>query len=233
MWDSKVVDEYQECLTKTKVLRPSTRDFDLLETMLWSPSYGYTLLDYHMKRLAQSADYFGFIVDIRRVQDELAKGVAGLIAGPHKLRLLVSRRGAVSCTVNPLEADAMSFDDLVLSKSPIDSGDVFLYHKTTNRRVYEDAVRLCEGCNDVLLLNEKGEITESTVANVAVEIDGEFCTPPVQCGLLPGTQRAWMLDHAQLQEKVISIEDVQSSPNIYLLNSIRGMHKVRVRLPGE
>ena len=233
VWDSKVVDEYQECLTKTKVLRPSTRDFDLLETMLWSPSYGYTLLDYHMKRLAQSADYFGFIVDIRRVQDELAKGVAGLIAGPHKLRLLVSRRGAVSCTVNPLEADAMSFDDLVLSKSPIDSGDVFLYHKTTNRRVYEDAVRLCEGCNDVLLLNEKGEITESTVANVAVEIDGEFCTPPVQCGLLPGTQRAWMLDHAQLQEKVISIEDVQSSPNIYLLNSIRGMHKVRVRLPGE
>ncbi len=233
VWDSQTANEYQECLTKTKVLKPGTRNFDLLETMLWSPSGGYLLLDYHMKRLSQSAAYFGFTVNIRKIPDELANVVAGLSAGPHKLRLLISRSGAIHCTATPLESTYFRFGDLVLAVSPVDSGDLFLYHKTTNRRVYEDAVRMCGGSKDVLLFNEKGEITESTVANVAVEIDGVLYTPPVQCGLLPGTQRAWMLDHAQLHERVISIEDMQSSPNVYLLNSIRGMHKVLILTSGE
>ncbi len=228
VWDSQPANEYRECLTKTKVLKPGTRNFDLLETMLWTPSGGYLLLDYHMKRLAQSTAYFGFTLDIRKIQDELAKVVDGLSAGPHKLRLLVSRQGAIRCSAAPLLADALSYGDLVLAVSPVDAGDVFLYHKTTRRCVYEDAVRMCKGCKDVLLFNEKGEITESTVANVAVEINGVLYTPPVRCGLLPGTQRAWMLDHAQLQERVISIEDVRSSPNVYLLNSVRGIQKVNI-----
>jgi para-aminobenzoate synthetase/4-amino-4-deoxychorismate lyase len=127
----------------------------------------------------------------------------------------------------------MRFGDVVLARSPVDTGDVFLYHKTTRRRVYEDAVRMCPGSDDVLLFNEAGQVTESTVANVAVEIDGVLYTPPVRCGLLPGTQRAWLLDHAQLQERIISVQEVLSNPNVYLLNSIRGIHKVQIRVSEE
>ncbi|MGV8057715.1 MAG: aminodeoxychorismate synthase component I [Smithellaceae bacterium] len=233
VWDSKTADEYQESLAKTKVLRASPRDFDLLETILWSPSGGCLLLGYHMKRLAQSADYFGFQVDLHQIQAELAKVAADLSSGLHKLRLLVSRLGTIRCEATPLATTALNFGDLVIAGSPIDAGDVFLYHKTTHRRVYEDAVRRYPGSNDILLLNEKGEITESTVANVAVEIDGVLYTPPVRCGLLPGTQRSWMLDQARLQERVISVQEALCSPKVFLLNSVRGMHQVRIRAAGQ
>ena len=232
VWDSTPADEYEECLTKTRVLSPITHDYDLLETMLWSPS-GYSLIEYHMKRLAQSADYFGFQVDFRRIQDQLASVAARLPSRPHRLRLLVSRRGSVRCEATPLESTSISFSDVVLARSSVDTGDIFLYHKTTCRGVYEDAVRMCPGSDDVLLFNEAGQVTESTVANVAVEIDGVLYTPPVRCGLLPGTQRAWLLDHAQLLERVITVQEALSSPNIFLLNSIRGMQKVQIRLAEE
>ncbi len=233
VWDSKPAAEYEECLAKTKVLSPFTRDFDLLETMLWSSESGYSLLEYHMKRLARSADYFGFRADFRKIRDELAKVSAGLPSGLHRVRLLVSRPGNIRCEAAALESTSMRFGDVVLAKSPVDTGDVFLYHKTTYRRVYEEAVRMCPGSGDVLLFNEAGQVTESTVANVAVEIDGLLCTPPVRCGLLPGTQRAWLLDHDRLQERIISVQEVLGSPNVYLLNSVRGMHRVRVSVSEE
>lgn len=233
VWDSKPRDEYEECLTKSKVLSPLKRDFDLLETLLWSPRSGYWLLEYHMKRLARSADYFGFKADYRQIRNELAIVSAGLPSRPHRVRFLVSRRGSIRCEAISLESTSMRFGDVVLARNPVDIGDVFLYHKTTHRRVYEDAVRMCPGSDDVLLFNKAGQVTESTLANVAVEIDGMLCTPPVRCGLLPGTQRAWLLDHAQLQERIISVQEVLNNPNVYLLNSIRGMHKVTIRVSEE
>jgi para-aminobenzoate synthetase/4-amino-4-deoxychorismate lyase len=229
VWDSKPANEYEECLNKTRVLNPLRHDFDLLETMQWSSHNGYSLLMYHMKRLARSADYFGFPVDFRVIQEELARVAAGLSSELYRVRLLVSRRGNIRCEATPLEPTSMRFGDVALAGDPVDTNDVFLYHKTTHRRVYEHAIMTCPGSDDVLLFNEAGQVTESTMANVAVEIDGALYTPPVLCGLLPGTQRAWLLDQAQLKERIISIQEVLSSPNVYFLNSIRGMHKVRIR----
>ncbi len=229
VWDSQPVAEYAECLTKTQVLRPTARDFDLLETMLWSPSGGYRLLEYHMERLARSADYFGFPLDLHQIQDELMRIPAGLPLKRHRIRLLVSRLGTFRCEAVPIESTTMRFHDIMLSRDPVDKENVFLYHKTTHRHVYENAVGICPGSNDVLLYNKAGQITESTVANIAVEIDGVLYTPPVSCGLLPGTQRAWMIDHAQLQERIITVQEALDSPTVYLLNSIRGMHKVRIQ----
>jgi len=233
VWDSKPAAEYDECQTKTRVLRPVVRDFDLLETMLWSPHDGYSLLEYHMRRLAQSADYFGFQVDFLLVRNELNRIATAFSLGLHRMRLLISRRGSIKCETTLLESASMNFSDLVPADNPVDVDDVFLYHKTTCRQVYEDALKLCAGSGDVLLFNEADQITESTVANIAVEIGGLLYTPPVRCGLLPGTRRAWMLDHAQLQERVISVEEALRSRNVYLLNSVRGMHKVRIRTAGE
>jgi len=230
VWDSKPADEYAECLTKTKVLHPATRDFDLLETLIWTPGGGYALLEYHIKRLTQSADYFGFQADLRAIRDALAGIVDGLPAGPQRVRLRVSRQGGLRCQATPMDAATMAFGDIILAKLPIDSDNVFLYHKTTCRGVYEDAVRSRPGYNDVLLFNDAGEITESTVANVAVEIDGVLWTPPVACGLLPGTQRAWLLDQGSLWERVIGIQEALDSANTYLINSVRGMRKVRIRM---
>lgn len=229
VWDSQPESEYEECLAKAKVLNSFRKEFDLLETMLWSPVDGCLLWGYHRQRLVHSAEYFAFRVDIDQVWKELMRTIKGLSSRPHKLRLLVSRRGNLSCTATPLDSTAMNFGDVALAVNPIDAGNVFLYHKTTCRGVYENALRLRqEGVSDVLLFNEKGEITESTVANVAVEIDGVLYTPPVQCGLLPGTKRARLLDQGKLQERIISIAEILAGSRVFLLNSVRGMHEVKV-----
>lgn len=228
VWDSTPAGEYEESLTKTKVLAPPPRAFDLLETMLWSPADGYALLDRHLTRLARSGSYFDFAVDLRKVRDELAAFAAGLAQGKHRVRVLVSRKGHVRCEAFPLDESALRFGDVPLAAGPIDRNDVFLYHKTTHRTVYDTAIRACPGSNDVLLFNEAGEVTETTIANIAVEIDGALWTPPVRCGLLPGTQRAALIAQGHLHERVITIGEVFGSANVYLLNSVRGMQQVRV-----
>ena len=78
---------------------------------------------------------------------------------------------------------------LELALHPVDAGDVFLYHKTTHRKVYDAARAGRTAGDDVLLYNERGEITETCRANVALRMGGELCTPPVACGLLAGTLR--------------------------------------------
>src|SRR6185295_17059552 len=151
----------------------------------------------------------------------------------HGVRLLVTRRGNVRCEARTLAAHADSFADPAVAVSPVDSDDVFLYHKTTHRSVYENALGGCPGFRDVLLYNEAGEVTESTIANVAVESGGVLYTPPVRCGLLAGTYRAWMLEQGRLRERILRLEDVLSSPAVYLMNSVRGMSRVRVVPHGE
>jgi para-aminobenzoate synthetase/4-amino-4-deoxychorismate lyase len=79
----------------------------------------------------------------------------------------------------------------------------------------------CPDCDDVLLWNEQSEITETCIANVVLELDGELVTPPVRCGLLPGTFRAWLLDQGIVREKVVTIKELKGSKHIYLVNSVR------------
>ena len=228
VWDSRPAAEQQECLTKAAALHPLPREFDLLETLRWTPEDGYWLLDGHLQRLAQSAIYFGFAADPEQIRAALAAVAAGLPREPHRVRLCVSRLGAPCCTATILTPDALRFGDLPLAAAPVDSRQLFLYHKTTQRAVYEQALQMRPGCRDVLLFNEKGEVTESTIANVAVELEGRLYTPPVHCGLLPGTQRAALLARGELQERVVTVAQAQRATAIHLLNAVRGMQRVRL-----
>lgn len=228
VWDSQPASELQECLTKAAALHPVKRDFDLLETLLWTPGEGYWLLEYHLKRLLQSAAYFGFAVDVAHVRAQLEAFAAALPSARHRVRLLVSPKGACNCTGTAVDDAALRFADLPLAKEPVDARDLFLYHKTTHRMVYERAVQACPGFKDVLLFNAQGEITESTVANVAFELEGELVTPPLQCGLLPGVHRAMLLERGELRERVVTLKEARQASQVYLLNSVRGMHPVRI-----
>jgi para-aminobenzoate synthetase/4-amino-4-deoxychorismate lyase len=94
--------------------------------------------------------------------------------------------------------------------------------------VYQKALAECPGYDEVLLWNERGEVTEGCIANVVVELDGELFTPPLESGLLPGTYRAWLLDQKQVREKVILLNDLRQCSQIFLVNSVRGMWEVEV-----
>jgi para-aminobenzoate synthetase/4-amino-4-deoxychorismate lyase len=225
--DSNLSDEWHESQIKARALSAQPPSFDLLETMLWMPDAGYLLLGRHMKRLLQSAEYFAFQIDLLTVRDQLEGHAKRLPQTPHRVRLTVSRRGAVEISSIPHDVNA-GFPAIALASSPIDSANPFLYHKTTNRSLYEEAIAARPGFDDVLLYNDRGEVTESTIANLVVESGGMLLTPPISSGLLPGTLRAHLLDEGRIREKVIRVQDLIDAPACYLINSVRGFHPVSI-----
>jgi len=223
VWDSSADGEYAECLLKASVLGKRPPAFQLLETMLWNPGTGYVLLDRHLERLREAAEYFSRPLSATEVDDALAAAVAEA-AGPLRVRLLVDEAGRVTTEARPHVASSVP-PKVALAKQPLDSADVFLFHKTTNRGVYERALDSVEGVDDVLLWNTAGELTEATTANVIVEVDDVRVTPPVDCGLLPGTWRAAMLEAGEVVEQRIPIASVKPSTRLWLVNSVHGMRE--------
>jgi para-aminobenzoate synthetase/4-amino-4-deoxychorismate lyase len=222
VWDSDAKTEYEECQVKASILTAQQPEFELLETILWNPDDGYHLLERHMNRLESSAKYFDYPIDLHRIKTDLVTAGEAMPTVPQKVRLLLDKHGAIRIEVTPLPVSQRSGPfRIALSSQPIDSQDRFLYHKTTNRAIYGQARKEKPDCDDVLLWNKRGEITESTIANVVVEKDGQLVTPPVECGLLPGVFRAHLLSCGEIKEQVITEEDVRSTSKFFIINSVR------------
>ncbi len=229
VWDSDCLAEQAECRTKARILDSGFPAFSLLESMLWTKEGGYALLDEHLRRLRDSAIYFDFNVDEAAIAQKLKALSETLESCPHKIRLLVAREGSVTLEAAPIAIPSTPARlCVVLARDPIDRGNVFLYFKTTNRKIYTEAVAANPGYDDVILWNSDGEITESTRANVVVEIDGVLCTPPVSSGLLAGTYRSEMLARGEVTERVMTVDDLLRSPRVLLVNSVRGIMPVRI-----
>ena len=219
VWDSSADAEYEECLLKGEVLGRVPPTFELLETLRWSPDDGFLLLDRHLQRLSGSAEYFAFEYDEPKLAGDLSTAVAGVDC-PLRVRLRLANSGAVTVECTPLRIQATPVR-VKLSRAPISRDDVFLYHKTTNRVIYETRA-FDAGADDVILWNTEGEVTESTVANIVVELDGARVTPPVACGLLAGTFRAALLDRGEISERIVRVTDLRGATRIWLINSVQG-----------
>jgi para-aminobenzoate synthetase/4-amino-4-deoxychorismate lyase len=221
VWDSEMSGEYDECLLKSSVLGQKAPAFELLETIRWTPGAGFFLLDRHLARLRGSAEYFGFPVDENAIAAALETIVRG-IAEPRRVRLLLSSAGLVRAEEKALPPTTLSGTGPVrvaLAGAPIDPGDVFLFHKTTNRAAYESAGIV--GFDDVILWNPDGEVTEATIANIVVEMEGRRLTPPVHCGLLAGTYRGELLERGEIDEAVIPIDALRTADRLWLINSVQ------------
>lgn len=215
--DSQPEQELAECRAKTHflIMKPAPA-FELLETLRYD--HGYVLLDEHLQRLADSAEYFGFVVEPPRVRRFLESNVPA--SGPARVRLTVARDGTPTAAVQPLEPSRPL--RVAICPHPIDASDRFLYHKTTSRAVYNAARQTRPDADDVVLWNESGEVTETTIANIIVEINGRRVTPPAECGLLPGVMRGNLLRSGGIAEQVITREVLQHATRIWLINSVRG-----------
>ena len=119
---------------------------------------------------------------------------------------------------------------VALASEPVDSRDAFLFHKTTRRVVYDAAREAHPAADDVILWNERGELTESCFANLVLEIGGERVTPPVECGLLAGVFRQDLLEAGVVREGVLHREDLAKADAVWLVNSVRGW--IRAELDG-
>jgi len=221
VWDSTSTDEYAEALLKARVLTESQPDFSLLETMLWTPDEGYFLLDKHITRMVDSADYFDFRVSRELIKEHL-KSVSADFNSPQRVRFLLDKNGKLTSETNLFQPSNNQLSMKVrLAKEPVSSENVFLFHKTTNRGIYESSRKDFPEFDDVLLYNERDELTEFTIGNLVVEIDGKFYTPPISCGILAGTFREHLLETGQVEEKIIRVEDLKDCTKIFLVNSVR------------
>lgn len=215
---SNVAEEYAEIHTKSKILQLKREPFELLETIgLYQGNF--VVYKQHLERLKNSADYFEFPLDLAAIETELATYAVGYPVGKWIVRLIASESGSFTTEINPLLA--FSTNQVALAQAPIDKDNVFFYHKTTHRQIYDNFKKQVPHSFDVLLWNNKREITEFTIGNIVVELDGKLITPPISSGVLPGTFREKLLDDGEISEQIIYLDDLKNCTNIWLINSVR------------
>jgi para-aminobenzoate synthetase/4-amino-4-deoxychorismate lyase len=230
VYDSMPAAEWAECQWKARFLTGAEAGFELIETMLWSADAGgIALLDLHMQRLGESARCFGFRFDELAIRAAVAARTAGLPQPPHRVRLLLAQDGGLRIDAEPLPPVGPL--RVCLSPHRVDSADLFLYHKTTHRALYDAELRRAvaqEGCFDALFCNERGELTEGARSNIFLAFGGELHTPPVFAGLLNGVMRRNLLARGEprIVERTLYPEDLRRADAVYLSNALRGLLRV-------
>jgi len=215
VWDSTSVDEFDEALLKARVLTEQPLEFSLIETLLWTREDGYFLREKHIDRMSDSSEYFDINFSrtaINGLLDETQK----IISSPQRIRVLLDRSGKFIVETMDLPPQKTAFK-VKIASSPIDSSDRFYFHKTNRREIYP----VQDNCDDILMYNEKDELTEFTIGNLVAEIDGKWVTPPVSCGLLAGTFRAPLLETGMIREQILHKDELSKCSKIFLINSVR------------
>ncbi|MBD3379140.1 MAG: hypothetical protein GF408_01595 [Candidatus Omnitrophica bacterium] len=200
-------------------------DLKLIETILWEDG-NFFLLDLHLARLSGSAGYFDFQLEKEALADALSQESSGFFPGKkYKTRLLLESSGSFSISSGELDETPDTPVKITLSDKYTDRSDTFLYHKTTNRELYDRELKRHreKGFFDVIFMNRQAEITEGAMTNLIALSDGEYLTPPVACGVLPGVYREHLLAGSEMdiKEKVLYIEDLQNAKRLFICNSVR------------
>ncbi|RKY39828.1 MAG: aminodeoxychorismate synthase component I [Candidatus Omnitrophota bacterium] len=231
VYDSEPEKEYEECRLKADFLSEAGREFQLIETILYSKGR-FFLLTLHLQRLRESAEFFDFCYNERWIKEKLYQIRERLrFALSYRVRLLLFKNGDVSITYQPISALGADKERFIaLSKERVRSEDIFLYHKTTRRWLYEREYQRYKrlGFYDVIFRNEKDEITEGAISNLFVKLKGRYYTPPLSSGVLNGVYRRYLLGRRKdIQERVLRWEDIEKAEEVYLTNAVRGMVRVR------
>lgn len=238
VWDSVAGPEWQEIHAKAAVLTTAEAPYKLLETMRWDPSVGIVGLEEHLARLVRSAAFLSFSVDPDHVRQQLAAALADDGAqrrdGAQRVRMLVDAHGAVHVETAPVQAapantrDAAPVWQVPVAAQPLRSEDVFLQHKTTERFVYDRIRAAHAGSPDVVLWNEDGLLTETTIGNLVLDLHGQLVTPALAAGLLAGTQRQRLLDLGEIAPAILRVEDLQRADSVWMVNAVRGWVQLEI-----
>jgi para-aminobenzoate synthetase / 4-amino-4-deoxychorismate lyase len=222
-WGSEASAEHAEVHAKAAVLAARPREFELLETMRYDPRSGLRNRDRHLQRLADSAEHLGFLIDLPMLREALTSRPAG--GETAKVRVRLRRDGRLAIDVEALPPRSSGPVRLAVDDDPVDPRESWLYHKTTIREPYDRRRRQRPDADDVIMLNTHGELTEVTRAALALQIDGQWWTPPVECGCLPGVERARLLDTGVLRERVLRRADLHGAQGIAVISSLRGWRR--------
>jgi para-aminobenzoate synthetase/4-amino-4-deoxychorismate lyase len=179
----------------------------------------------HLARMGESAEYFGMPFDAAHAEALLTSSAREHLAtAVVRGRIVLDPSGDVRASAEPFaDESAPSIPRAVaLASRPVDRSDLRLYHKTTDRRVYDSASAGVSERFDTLLWNADRQVTELTRGNLVVERQGARWTPPVHCGLLAGTLREELVEPGQVMEGIVMLDELPSFDRLWFVNSLRG-----------
>jgi para-aminobenzoate synthetase/4-amino-4-deoxychorismate lyase len=221
-FDSSAAGEYAEVLAKARVLAAARPAFALFETLRWEAATGFAQLPEHLARVGASAAYFGFSFEPEEAVSVLEKSVAEHGGSRVRVRLQLERDGGLVAEARDLGPQGREPVRVALDAEPVDPADVWLFHKTTRRGPYDRRRERRPDVDDVVLVNARDEVTETTIANLAVRLEGRWLTPPREAGLLPGTFREVLVREGSLEVRPITVEELRAAEGIALVSSLRG-----------
>jgi len=227
--DSRADDEFDECRLKARFLTDLTPGFDLFETLRRDPREGVQLLDRHLLRLGRSARALGFAFDAQRVRELIAEHCRDVVTSAQRLRVALAHDGRVQITsavLPELACDASGRVGLLIARHRLPASQPLSMHKTTLRQHYDGGVRAAEaaGAFDSLFLTVDGRLVEGGRTSVFLKIDGQWWTPPVADGALPGVMRSVVLEDSAWQagERTLVEADLARAEGIMVCNALRG-----------
>ncbi|MCM8795849.1 MAG: aminodeoxychorismate synthase component I [Candidatus Omnitrophica bacterium] len=228
--DADVKTEFRECLLKAKFLTRRYKEFKLMETILWDK--GYKFLNAHLRRMKNSSLYFDFYFDDKKIISCL-KDTENFFdhSSKYRVRILLDKEGRIEIDYSLITEDILTPKYIAISRYRTSPEDIFLYHKTTHRLLYNREYKFyrAQGYFDVIFLNTRGEVTEGAISNIIIKKDKNYYTPPVAAGLLPGIFRQHLIRRYKVKEKTLTLKDLRAADKIFLCNSVRGLNEVSIR----
>lgn len=223
---SDASDEYEECLLKAAFLSHRAPSFSLIETM--RAVDGIPLLDLHMKRLAESAEYFDIRYDGRRLRDELTAVARACGSVESRVRVELNDAGFWKISTTLLKPSQWH-GGVLLADKPVNSRDIFRHHKTTHRQFFEQQLELARdaGFDEVIFLNESAALTEGAISNIFLYANNKWITPALTCGVLPGVYRSTLVSSLPaVVEREVYSADLIAAEKIFVCNALHGVRAV-------
>ena len=186
---------------------------------MWDPEKGAPDIDLHLERMCKSAANLKFKFEISEIKQKIVK-----IKSQSRLRCRLTLRfdGKINLTTAPLIPNSKNWI-LGLSETILNSSDPWLLHKSSNRALYDaERANLPDGIDEFIYLNERNEVCEGTITNIFVKKAGQWLTPPLSSGCLPGVLRRKKIEDGSCKVKIITFSDLCDAEKIIVGNALRG-----------
>ena len=223
VWGSIAEEEYEETKLKGKFLTEPNEPFEIFETMKIEDGKIF-LLDEHLDRMKQAADYFLFCFERQKIKSYIIKVISRINKSDYRFRISLQKYGNLSHTFSEM---FQSFNEVkvIVSKNKIYTKNRFQYFKTTNRGLYDREYKSfsTKGFFDVIYFNERGELAEGAITNIFIYKNDVISTPSINAGILSGVYRKHLLKNdSSIRERRLYLEDLLEADKIVLTNSVRG-----------
>ena len=219
-WDSKWEGEYQETKQKSAVLYRQEPRFELLTTGLIHQGE-LTFLEQHLTRLREASRYFAYPYNEPKLLNDLQEQLAHVDPSlDYRCRIALQKNGSFQLTITELTDLPASYLQAQLTEQKLDLATPFTYFKTSQRD------HLSQSDHEQIFHLPDGTLLETTIGNLVLEIEGQLYTPPAHLPLLDGIYRRHLLETQQVEEKLLTLNDLTDADRIYACNALRGLYEL-------